>query len=354
MASSLSVIVIARNEEVKIGACLDSCVRSIQAAKSQGLIDRGEIVLVDSASTDRTVEIAKAYPATIVHLPAEWHLSAAAGRFVGTRHVTGDLLLFVDGDFVLIPEWLPEAIRALLRDEKIAAVCGREIEELTGDSLLTRRLKSRIESLVAEPTAVNVGLYRRGALMSTGGIHPFLRGAEDRDVAYRLREAGYHLIRIDREMGTHRWSDRGALDFITYFRSVIVWSIGDGQLYRIRKEVRTAIADIRRRYANARYVHNYLLGLGGTLLLLTNLAAVFSFGPWIAVAADLSILLALLAVKSARRQTWKELLFSFHVFPYSIVRHGGFLAGFLRPPPDPSRYPTGERAVEPGNPVSEL
>lgn len=349
MEPELSAIVITRNEQVRIGACLDACVRATEAAKREGLIREGEVLLVDSASTDRTIEIARAHPVTIVRLPPEWPLSSAAGRFVGVRHARGSLLLFVDGDYVLFPDWLPAAIRALRADDRVAAVCGRDIEEFTGDSVLTRHGKALVDSLRREPTAIPVGLYRRSALAAVGGIHPFLRGAEDRDVAYRLREAGLRLVRIDRDMGTHRWADEGPLDFVTYFRSVLWWSIGDGQLFRIRRDVPSLVADIRRRYANVRYVRNYLVGLGLAVIVLANLAALLGVAMWAAAGADLGVLIALVAAKAMRRAPWREFLFHLHVVPYSVIRHGGFLAGFLRSPAHPSRYPTGEAVEPPGS-----
>jgi len=345
--TNLTAIVIARNEEARIGACLDACLRAIDRSRTEGLIQKGDVILVDSASTDRTVEIARRFPVSIVHLPPDWPLSAAAGRFVGLRHARGDLVLFVDGDYVLFPEWLAPAIRTLQSDPAVAAVCGKDLEEATGDSLLMRYEKALVESLRGEPAAVPVGLYRRRALESVGGIHPFLRGAEDRDVAYRLRDAGLHLVRIDEDMGVHGWADRGALDFITYFRSVLAWSIGDGQVYRIRRGVRNLVADTRRRYLTVRHLVNYLLGLGLLALVLVNLSGLV-IGPWVPLAADAFALAAFLGTGWAKSWGPRETVFRLHVFPYSLIRHAGFLAGFLHPPPEPSRYPKGERVVRVG------
>lgn len=343
MALDLSVIVIARNEEAHIGASLEACLRATDLAQRENLVHESEVILVDSASDDQTVEIARNYPVAIIHLPGDWPLSAAAGRYIGARHASGGMLLFVDGDFVLTPEWLPAAIHALLKDETVAAVCGPEIEELTGNSTLMRHLKAHIESLRGEPTAINVGLYRRQALETAGGIHPFLKGAEDRDVAYRLRARGYRLTRIGQTMGTHYWSDKRSMDFLTYFRSVLIWSVGDGQLYRLHRRQHMAGRDIRRRYFNARYAYDYLLGLGLVLLILVNLTMFLGVGLSITAIVDVGAILLILAAKYSRRQTWNEFLFGLHVVPYALIRLGGFLYGYSRQPPDPSGYPSGEQ-----------
>lgn len=58
---SVSVVIVARNEEKNLPDCLESC----KFAK--------EIVLVDDSSTDRTVEIAKSYGAKVFHRAMNGH-----------------------------------------------------------------------------------------------------------------------------------------------------------------------------------------------------------------------------------------------------------------------------------------
>ena len=84
----LSVVVISRNEEAAIGACLKALLE-----KTAGL--KTEIILVDSASTDRTVEIASAFPVTIVRIEECQELSPAAGRYLGTRQASGEYIFFL-------------------------------------------------------------------------------------------------------------------------------------------------------------------------------------------------------------------------------------------------------------------
>src|SRR2546422_383044 len=184
--TDLTAIVISRNEEVRINDCLASCLRSIRRAQNEGLIDKADVVLVDSASTDRTVEIARRFPISIVQLKPGWPLSAGAGRYVGLRHAHGQLILFVDGDYRLFDDWLPSAIRTIRGDLRLAAICGRDIEGSGGRSVLSRYQKASLEALRSDPEAVPVGLYRRDLLEKAGGINPFLKGAEDRDLAWRV------------------------------------------------------------------------------------------------------------------------------------------------------------------------
>lgn len=344
--TDLTAIVISRNEEVRINDCLASCLRSIRRAQNEGLIDKADVVLVDSASTDRTVEIARRFPISIVQLKPGWPLSAGAGRYVGLRHAHGQLILFVDGDYCLFDDWLPSAIRTIRGDLRLAAICGRDIEGSGGRSVLSRYQKASLEALRSDPEAVPVGLYRRDLLEKAGGINPFLKGAEDRDLARRLRNAGYSLLRLPMHMGRHEWSNVGELDYITYFRSVLTWSIGDGQASRASPRDKALQRDTRRRYFNTRFLYNYELAAGVSTVILISLLGAFLPGGEGLFVVDGIVAMLLAAVRAARGWTLRELGFQFHVIPYALIRHAGFFLGYVRRPKNSREYPRGEVVLQ--------
>ena len=82
---SLSVCVITKNESRFIEACLRS-VRQIAA----------EIVIVDSGSTDNTLDIARNFNARIFSI--EWQNDYAYARNVAISKCTGDWIFFLDAD----------------------------------------------------------------------------------------------------------------------------------------------------------------------------------------------------------------------------------------------------------------
>jgi glycosyltransferase involved in cell wall biosynthesis len=84
----LSVVVITHNEEANIGRTL----ASVQPLIAEG---KGEIVVVDSGSTDRTVEIAKSYGAKV--FVEEWK-GYAAQKNSAIDKATGDWILSLDAD----------------------------------------------------------------------------------------------------------------------------------------------------------------------------------------------------------------------------------------------------------------
>jgi hypothetical protein len=86
---SLSAVVITRNEECAIGACLDS------------LAWCQEIVVVDSGSTDRTREIAVERGAKVIE--HEWEGYGRQKNFAA-RQATNDWVLCIDADEIVSPE----------------------------------------------------------------------------------------------------------------------------------------------------------------------------------------------------------------------------------------------------------
>jgi hypothetical protein len=86
----LSVCMIVKNEERFLGQCL---------ASVKGLAD--ELIVIDTGSTHRTVEIARQHGAHVGHF--EWCNDFAAARNASIAPATGDWILFLDADEELSP-----------------------------------------------------------------------------------------------------------------------------------------------------------------------------------------------------------------------------------------------------------
>jgi glycosyltransferase involved in cell wall biosynthesis len=96
---TLSVVIITCNEEANIGRTLES----VKPLVSDG---GGEIIVVDSGSTDRTVEIAKSFGAMV--LVEDWK-GFAAQKNSAIDKATGDWILSLDADEEVdteLAEWI--------------------------------------------------------------------------------------------------------------------------------------------------------------------------------------------------------------------------------------------------------
>ncbi len=82
---TLSLCMIVKNEEIFLPRCLDSV---------KDYVD--EIIIVDTGSTDKTVEIAERYKAKVYHHP--WENSFSKARNYSLKYATCDWILILDAD----------------------------------------------------------------------------------------------------------------------------------------------------------------------------------------------------------------------------------------------------------------
>ncbi len=100
-----SIIIPAYNEESFLGRTLESVRNAMN-----GTDFRGELIIVDNASTDRTAEIAREWGATVLD---EQYRQISRARNVGAKAATGRFLFFLDADTLMSPEILHEALAML-------------------------------------------------------------------------------------------------------------------------------------------------------------------------------------------------------------------------------------------------
>lgn len=182
-----TLVIPGKNAERTLARCLDAAVP---------LLERGElaeIVFVDDASTDRTAEILERYP---VRRLAGRGAGPGAARNVGWRAATSEWIWCIDSDCVAEPEALARLVTRVAPD--VGAVGGSYGNELPGSLLASLIHEEIVVRHAAMPEQVdflgsfNV-LYRRAALARVGGFDETLVTAEDADLSYRLRAAGYAL-----------------------------------------------------------------------------------------------------------------------------------------------------------------
>lgn len=91
---SISLCMIVKDEEATLAECLESV---------RDLVD--EMVVLDTGSCDRTIEIAQTAGAKVSS--CEWQSDFAAARNEALKHVESEWVLVLDADEVLVPEIIP-------------------------------------------------------------------------------------------------------------------------------------------------------------------------------------------------------------------------------------------------------
>jgi glycosyltransferase involved in cell wall biosynthesis len=175
----ISVVVTVRNEAPHLPRLLDNLV-----------VQEGpfEVVVVESESRDRTLEIAEAYAHRFPGVVRVFSHpgSRGIGRNVGVAAARGDLVAFIDGDCFPDSQWL----RALRSSAPSAAVlAGRTVtvgRPQYGDLERVELFQSGYD--VTYPSC-NL-FYRRTLFDQLGGFDPRFITAEDIDLNLRAVRAG--------------------------------------------------------------------------------------------------------------------------------------------------------------------
>lgn len=195
IALKVTVGIKALNEERHIARTLQS---AIDAVAPYG----GEVVLADSGSSDRTIEIASAFPVTIVQLANHAERCCGAGAQLAFQHARGEFFYLLDGDMVLDPGFLPAGLAFLEANPQVAGVGGR-VREVNTES---HEFQIRADTVArGGHWAAGIvdrldcgGLYRASAIRDAGyfadrNLHAF----EEFELGARLQANGWKLARVD-------------------------------------------------------------------------------------------------------------------------------------------------------------
>jgi len=162
-----------------------------------------EIIVVDSASTDGTAQLAGQLGAKVVEI-ARKDFDHGGTRDKALRHSQGDIVLFMTQDALPVDEHYIERLIAPFDDPRVAAVGGRQVPKRDARPFerLVREHNYPLHTRVWDASAIpQMGVraflisdvcsaYRRSAYLNAGGFdHPIMTN-EDMLMAQRLLENG--------------------------------------------------------------------------------------------------------------------------------------------------------------------
>lgn len=191
-AEPLSVIVLTRDEEANVAECLDATLAQLSPGD--------EIIVVDSASSDRTIPIVEAYaianPGRVRMHAFPENVSFGEARNMGIAMSKSDVIAFVSADAVPEAGWL-QALRRAVSNADI--VYGRQrhaprkVDAVTVSRGLRYHHFDHDAEALPETFASNVNAaYRRFAL-ETLPFDERLPGSEDVAFARQARLAGLRI-----------------------------------------------------------------------------------------------------------------------------------------------------------------
>jgi glycosyltransferase involved in cell wall biosynthesis len=339
--TELSIVLISKNQAWNISRLIESVLQEAEC------VDSHEVILVDSASTDKTVEMAIRYPVNILRLRPGQKLSPAIGRYVGYQRTQGQFVLFLDGDMELLPGWLESALHVLGDIHDAAVLAGGVIDVLpseTSESAIPLA-QAQMDSTDVPSEVRYVGgaaLYRRSVLGEVKSFNPFLDSEEESELCLRIRHAGYRILQIDRPMVYHYATGREVGSVPESFSAALSrrkrkFLQGTGQCLRYH-----LFDGLFRTYARERA----LWALQSLLWLVVCFAFFSSYGVnrepvWL----DLALALLCLPVAAAAWQK-RSLRKGFVSVFYRMLMAEGLLRGFLMNPSPPESFSADVQTVK--------
>lgn len=229
---SVSVLIAAYNEEAVVVRTIKSVLRARYPIK--------EILVIDDGSKDATAKVVEESFADspLVRLIRKENGGKASALNLGIESAVSDILVCIDADTQLDPDAIAMLARHFV-DEKVAAVAGNvrvgnqinvltkwQAIEYTTSQNLDRRAYALLNAITVVPGAI--GAWRRAAVLQVGGYTTDTL-AEDMDLTWRLRRAGFRLENEAKAIAYTEAPDT----FGAFFRQRFRWAYGTLQcLYK--------------------------------------------------------------------------------------------------------------------------
>ncbi|HEX6457336.1 MAG TPA: glycosyltransferase [Thermoleophilaceae bacterium] len=207
------IVIRAKNEAAKIGTTLTRLAQ-------QTLADQAEVVVVDSGSTDGTVDIARAHGVRLIEIPAESFTYGGALN-IGCEGATAPLLVALSAHAPPFDEhWLEQLVQPFA-DPRVACACGYQPgpdgRPLAGALVQDLELARRYPLWGYSNSA---GAFRK-ELWRERPFREDMPATEDKEWAWHWLQEGY-LVVVDPRLATeHSHRDEGPLR--TYARARHVW-----------------------------------------------------------------------------------------------------------------------------------
>ncbi len=188
MKPNCSIVIRAFNEEKHIGRLLSGI--------DQQTVQHVQVILVDSGSSDRTIEIAKEHGVEIMAIsPKDFTFGRSLN--VGIQQAKADLVLIASAHvYPVYPDWI-ERLLEPFADEKIALVYGKQrgvpTSQFSEQQLFTHWYPDESRGVQDHPFCNNANAVIRKALWLEHTYDESLPGLEDLEWAKWAFEQGYKI-----------------------------------------------------------------------------------------------------------------------------------------------------------------
>ena len=218
----ISIIIPTYNAERYLTKLLDSL-------KNQTFKDF-ELIIIDSSSKDKTVEIAKRYTDKVIIIPQN-KFDHGGTRAKAAKMAKGEILVFLTQDALPVDKYVIENIIEVFEDKNVGAAYGRQISyedtnlfgkhlrEFNYPNQTITRTKDDIKKYGIKTAQLSnsFAAYRKNILLETGNFKENLILGEDVYTGAKMILAGYSLVYTAKAQVYHSHSYTIIEEFKRYF-----------------------------------------------------------------------------------------------------------------------------------------
>jgi len=210
---TIGIVVVARNRADTLHRAMASVLDEL------GNLPTADVVVIDGASTDGTMQIAAGLPR--VRAVPQQGLGLAAARNQGIAAVDGDLIAFLDADDRWADGSIATRLAALAIRPQAIGVVGHLVAELLPGQPIAERHRDRIGRPVPGFTPGALLAHRR-AFELVGPFDEQLTVGSDSDWFLRARSSG-HMVALVTDVVLHKGIRNDSLsnDVETYRRELL-------------------------------------------------------------------------------------------------------------------------------------
>jgi rhamnosyltransferase len=213
---SVSIVIRACNEEKHIDRLLQGI--------SQQTLKNPEIILVDSGSSDHTLDIVSRYPVKVVQIqPEEFTFGYSLNR--GINHSQGDLVVIASAHvYPVYPDWL-ERILAPFSDPQVALTYGKQrgngLNRFSEGQIFQHWYPDVTQLHQPYPFCNNANAAIRRSLWQDQHYDETLPGLEDLEWAHRIMARGYTISYVAEAEVIHVHEETPSMVFNRYRREAM-------------------------------------------------------------------------------------------------------------------------------------
>lgn len=185
-----------------------------------------EVIVVDSGSSDKTVEIARCFTDKVYSIRKR---GISVGRNYGVKHANGDILVFLDTDVIFPFDFVEKTKKAFEDSTVVGATCNIMPSQFRLDATLFFYFYNRLIRVFTKIKPHSRGEFfaaRKSAFLRVKGFDENMPCLEDHDLANRLSKLGrfvfisdltmYESLRRMEKLGFWRVMGTWFMDYISF------------------------------------------------------------------------------------------------------------------------------------------